>query len=269
MIAEEVSSWPMTTRPTTMGGLGFNFKWNVGFMNDTWEYFSMDPHFRKKYHKILTHTLDYCFDENFILPVNHDEVGNGRHSLIGKFNGEFSTKFDQCRAFYTYMFMHPGKKLSFMGSEFGQVQEWHYHTPINFKLLKTDRGRKLNKFIAALNKFYLNTPEMYEIDFEPHGFEWLVKNDGDNNVVAFKRYSKSGKYLICICNFSPYFQDDYVLGVDEPGCYTEIFSSNDEVFGGTGEKNEVMYSSIMNKNGKTNIIRVDLPANSAIIIRKD
>ena len=269
MIAEEVSSWPMTTRPTTNGGLGFNFKWNVGFINDDWEYFSMDPYFRKKYHKILTHTIDYCFDENYVLPVNHDEVGNGRHSLIGKFNGDFNTKMDLCRAFYTYMFMHPGKKLSFMGCEFGQIQEWHYEKPINFMLLKAEKNKKLQKFIAALNKFYLNTPEMYEIDFDPSGFEWLVKNDSNNCVVAFKRYSKSRNYLICICNFSPYVQDDYVLGVDEPGCYTEIFNSNDEAFGGNGMKNEVMYSSIMNKNGKTNVIRVDIPANSALIIRKD
>jgi 1,4-alpha-glucan branching enzyme len=156
-----------------------------------------------------------------------------------------------------------------MGCEFGQIQEWHYEKPINFMLLKAEKNKKLQKFIANLNKLYLNTPEMYEIDFDPCGFEWLVKNDNNNCVVAFKIYSKSRNYLICICNFSPYPQDDYVLGVDEPGCYSEIFSSNDEAFGGNGMKNDVMYSSIMNKNGKTNVIRVDLPANSALIIRKD
>lgn len=268
MIAEEVSSWPMVTRPTTSGGLGFNFKWNVGWINDTWEYCSMDPCFRRKYHKILTHTIDYCFDENYVLPVDHDEVGNGRHSLIGKMNGDFDTKIAMNRAFYTYMYMHPGKKLSFMGSEFGQINEWHYDKPISFMLLKADRNKKLLKCVSALNKLYLNSPEMYERDFDPHGFEWLVKDDGQNAVIAFKRYSFSGSYLICVCNFSPERQVDYVLGVDEHGEYEEIFSSDAEEFGGTGERNEIMHSLIMNKNGKTNAIRVTLPANSSIILRK-
>ena len=268
MIAEEVSSWPMVTKPTTDGGLGFNFKWNVGFINDIWEYTSMDPHFRKKHHKILTHTLDYCFDENFILPVDHDEVQNGRHSLIGKMNGDMKTKIDLCRAFYLYMFMHPGKKLSFMGSEFGQITEWSYQEQINWKLLKADKNKKLSKFISVLNHLYLETPEMYEIDFNPSGFEWLVKDDSSNCMCAFKRFSKSGSYLICVCNFSPNRIDDYVLGVDEPGCYEEIFSSDDGIFGGTNDKNELMYSSIMNKNGKSNVIRVDIPANTALLIRK-
>ncbi len=268
MIAEEVSSWPMVTKPTTMGGLGFNFKWNVGWINDIWEYTSMDPCFRRKYHKILTHTFDYCFEENYVLPVDHDEVGNGRHSLIGKMNGDFDTKLAMNRAFYTYMAMHPGKKLSFMGSEFGQITEWHYQKPINFTLLKAERNKKLLKFITAINSLYLKSPEMYEIDFEPRGFEWLVKDDGQNAVIAFKRYSYSGSYLICVCNFSPYEQTDYVLGVDEPGEYHEIFSSDAAEFGGNGNLNETMHSLIMNKNGKTNAIRVTLPANSAVILKK-
>ncbi len=268
MIAEEVSSWPMVTRPTTVGGLGFNFKWNVGWINDIWEYCSMDPCFRRKYHKILTHTIDYCFDENFVLPVNHDEVGNGRHSLIGKMNGDFDTKLAMNRAFYVYMFMHPGKKLSFMGCEFGQIKEWHYNDPISFMLLKSPRNKKLLKFISSLNRLYLNSPEMYERDFDSSGFEWLVKDDGANAVIAFKRYAFNGDYLICISNFSPYRQPDYVLGVDEDGEYEEIFSSDSQEFGGTGENNENIHSLIMNKNGKTNAIRVKLPANSAIILRK-
>lgn len=267
MIAEEVSSFPMCTRPTTIGGLGFNFKWNVGWINDIWEYTSMDPHFRKYHHNIITHSIDYCFDENFILPVDHDEVGNGRHSLINKMNGDMKTKIDLCRAFFVYMFMHPGKKLTFMGSEFGQVNEWHYKTPINFLLLKAERNKKLQKFVAHINKFYLENPQMYEIDFDKSGFEWL-ENNPSQCVNAFKRYAKDRSYLICICNFSPYFIDDYVLGVDEPGIYEEILTSDDTTFGGSGIVNEPMHSSIMNKNGKTNVIRVDLPPNSAIIIKK-
>ena len=228
----------------------------------------MDPCFRRKYHKILTHTIDYCWDENFVLPVNHDEVGNGRHSLIGKMNGDFDTKIAMNRAFYTYMFMHPGKKLSFMGCEFGQIKEWHYYEPLSFMLLKSPRNKKLHRFIAALNKLYLHSPEMYEKDVEPDGFEWLEKDDGSNAVIAFKRYAFNGDYLICVCNFSPYRQPDYVLGVDEDGEYEEIFSSDSEEFGGSGENNENMHSLIMNKNGKTNAIRITLPANSAIILRK-
>lgn len=268
MIAEEVSSWPMVTRPTTVGGLGFNFKWNVGWINDIWEYLSMDPCFRRKYHKILTHTIDYCYNENFILPVDHDEVGNGRHSLINKMNGDLKTKIDLCRAFYLYMFMHPGKKLSFMGSEFGQITEWSYKDPISWLLLKGERHRKLSKFISALNHLYLNTPEMYEIDFDKSGFEWLIKDDKAHSITAFKRISKSGSYLICLNNFSPYREPDYVIGVDEPGCYQVIFSSDDASFGGSGEEFTLMYSSIMNKDGKSNAIRINIPANSSLLIKK-
>ena len=268
MIAEEVSSFPMCTRPTTVGGLGFNFKWNVGWINDIWEYTSMEPYFRRFHHNIITHSIDYCFDENFILPVDHDEVGNGRHSLINKMNGDYNTKIDLCRAFYVYMFMHPGKKLSFMGSEFGQIKEWSFDKPINFLLLKSEKNKKLQKFIAALNKFYLNSPEMYELDFDKNGYVWLVADDNINCVNAFKRYSRNGSYLICICNFSPYRRPNYVLGVDEPGCYEEVFTSDHEEFGGSGEVNGLMHSLIMNKNGKTNAIRLNLPPNSAIIIRK-
>lgn len=268
MVAEEVSSWPMVTKPTTIGGLGFNFKWNVGWINDIWEYTSMDPYFRKYHHNILTHTFDYCFDENYILPVDHDEVGNGRHSLINKMNGDFKTKVNLCRAFYLYMFMHPGKKLSFMGSEFGQITEWHYKDPINWKLLKADNNKKLSKFVSSLNHLYLKTPEMWEIDFDKSGFEWLVKDDNSHCVIAFKRKAKSGSYLICISNFSPFRIPDYVIGVDESGSYEEIFSSDDKTFGGTGEHNELIYSSIMNKQGKTNAIRVNLPANTTLILRK-
>lgn len=268
MVAEEVSSWPMVTRPTTSGGLGFNFKWNVGWINDIWEYTSMDPYFRKYHHKILTHTIDYAFDENFILPIDHDEVGNGRHSLINKMNGDMKTKIDLCRAFYLYMFMHPGKKLSFMGSEFGQIAEWSYKEPISFNLLKTEKYKKFSKFVMTLNKLYKHTPEMYEIDFDKRGFQWMVADDNSRCVCAFKRYSESGSYIICVCNFSPDLHEDYVLGVDEPGCYEEIFSSDDEVFGGAGKRNELMYSSIMNKHGKTNAIRIDIPANTTLLIKK-
>ncbi|MBQ8451201.1 MAG: 1,4-alpha-glucan branching protein GlgB [Clostridia bacterium] len=268
MIAEEVSSWPMTTRPTTVGGLGFNFKWNVGFINDIWEYTSMDPYFRKYHHNILTHTLDYCFDENFILPVDHDEVGNGRHSLINKMNGDMKTKMNLCRAFFLYMYMHPGKKLVFMGSEFGQRAEWSYSEPINWKLLNADGNKKLSKFVSSLNHLYLKTPEMWQRDFDSTGFEWLVENDNSNCVTCFKRYDKDGNYLISLTNFSPYRIPDYVLGIDEPGCYEEVFSSDEKAFGGTGELNDLMYSSIMNKNGKTNAIRVNIPANTSILIKK-
>lgn len=268
MIAEEVTGWPMVTKPTTVGGLGFNFKWNIGWMNDIWEYTSMDPYFRKYHHNIITHSIEYCFDENYVLPVDHDEVGNGRHSLVNKMNGDFNTKMDLCRAFYVYMFMHPGKKLSFMGSEFGQIKEWSFETPINFILLKSEKNKKFAKFITALNRLYLESPEMYERDFDSTAYEWLVRDDNLNCVNAFARYSKSGSYLIAVCNFSPYRIKDYVIGVDEPGCYEEIFSSDDEDFGGTGERNELMYSYIMNKNGKSNAIRMCLPANCSIIIRK-
>ncbi len=268
MVAEEVSSWPMVTKPVSSGGLGFLFKWNVGWINDIWEYTSMDPYFRKYHHNILTHTIDYCFDENYILPIDHDEVGNGRHSLLNKMNGDMKTKIDLCRAFYLYMFMHPGKKLSFMGCEFGQIQEWQYDKPLTFALLKADKYKKFNKFIQTLNKLYVKTPEMYEADHDPSGFEWLVKNDNSRCVCVFKRNSSSGSYLISFTNFSPYRIDDYVLGIDEPGTYEVVFSTDDEAFGGTGEEYEILHSFVMNKNGKNNAIRFDVPANTSILIKR-
>ncbi len=269
MVAEECTSWPMVTRPTNVGGLGFNFKWNIGWINDIWEYTSMDPYFRQFHHDIITHSIDYCFNENFILPVNHDEVSNGRHSLIGKMNGDFNfkTKIDLCRAFFMYMYMHPGKKLIFMGCEIGEITEWTWNKVLSFVLLKSEKNKKLYKFVQALNHLYLESPEMYERDFDPTGYEWLVRDDNKNCVNAFKRYSKSGSYYICICNFSPYRIPDYVLGVDEPGSYEEVMTTDDEAYGGTDEHNLLVYTSIMNKNGKTNAIRLNLPANSAMIIK--
>ena len=268
MIAEEATTWPMVTRPTTVGGLGFNFKCNIGWINDIWEYTSMDPYFRKYHHNIITHSIEYCFDENYILPVSHDEVGNGRHSLINKMNGDMKTKIDLCRAFYLYMFMHPGKKLSFMGCEFGQIAEWSFDRAITWRLLKAEKNKKLLKFVSALNHLYLESPEMYERDFDKTGYEWLVSDDKEHCVNVFKRYSKNGDYLICLCNFSPFRIPDYVLGVDESGTYEEIFSTDDESFGGSGERNDIMYSSIMNKHGKDNAIRINVPANTSILIRK-
>ncbi len=270
MVAEEATSFPLVTRPTHIGGLGFNFKWNIGWINDIWEYTSMDPYFRKFHHNIITHSLDYCFTENYILPVDHDEVSNGRHSLIGKMNGDFDfkTKVDLCRAFFMYMYMHPGKKLVFMGCEFGQIAEWTYDRIISFVLMKSEKNKKLSKFVQTLNELYKNSPEMYERDYDATGFEWLVHDDNENCVNAFARYDKAGNYIICVCNFSPYHLPDYVMGVNEPGCYEEILSTDYKEFGGSGEVNELMYSSIMNKNGKTNAIRINLPANSAILIKK-
>lgn len=268
MIAEEVTGYPLVTRPTNIGGLGFNFKWNIGWMNDIWEYTSMDPYFRKYHHNIITHSIEYCFDENYILPVDHDEVGNGRHSLINKMNGDFATKISLCRAFFVYMYMHPGKKLTFMGSEFGQMNEWRYDKPLDFILLKADKNKKLMNFIGELNRFYKNSPELYELDYDKNSYVWLVRDDNKNCVNAFKRYDSNGNYLICVCNFSPYLIDDYVLGVDEPGAYIEVFSSDNAEFGGSGNLNDIMYSSIMNKNGKTNAIRLTLPANTSIILKK-
>lgn len=183
-------------------------------------------------------------------------------------NGDFATKISLNRAFFVYMFMHPGKKLMFMGSEFGQMNEWRYNKPLDFILLKADKNKKLMNFIAELNRLYVNSPEIYELDYDKKSYVWLVRDDNTNCVNAFKRYDSEGNYLICVCNFSPYRIADYVLGVDEPGAYIEIFTSDNADFGGTGEHNEIMYSSIMNKNGKTNAIRLTLPANTSIILKK-
>ncbi len=235
MIAEDSSEWPSVTVPVKYGGLGFIYKWNMGWMNDTLKYCSIDPLFRKGSHNLLTFSLTYAFSENYILPLSHDEVVHGKHSLLDKMPGDYHQKFAGLRCLYGYMTSHPGKKLVFMGGEFGQFIEWKYDDCLDFFLLRYDMHRKLKDYVKALNHFYLENPCLWEDDGGWNGFEWISPNDSDLSIIAFLRKGHTpGNFLIVMINFTPVMRRNYLLGVPEASGYREIFNSDSTCFGGTG-----------------------------------
>ena len=266
-IAEESTAWPMVTKPGYIGGLGFNYKWNMGWMNDTLSYISIDPFFRKDNHNKLTFSMFYAFSENFILPISHDEVVHGKCSLLNKMFGDYDQKFDLMRTYLMFMYGHPGKKLSFMGNEFAQFDEWKHDRGLDFMLLEFDKHKKMHEFTKALNNFYISNSEMYEIDYSWEGFKWLAADDRDHNVVAFERRNKKGDVIIAICNFSPVRHEGYKLGVEE-GAYAEVLNTNDKRFGGSGVVCGDIESEHFKVNGYDNSITVNLEPNSAVYFKK-
>ena len=267
MIAEESTAWPLVTKPTNVGGLGFNFKWNIGWMNDSLEYMSTDPYFRKSIHNKLTFSMFYAFSENFILPISHDEVVYGKCSLLNKMFGDYYDKFKSMRAYLSYMFAHPGKKLTFMGCEFAQFKEWDYQAGIDFCLLDFETHKNMHKFVKSLNHFYLETRELYEEDFSWKGFDWIVPDDNNQNVLVFKRMDKSGNELIYAVNFSPNNQDNYDIPVDSLE-YTEVFSTDWEEFGGSGIRNIDLVATKQNFKGKDYKLTIKIPALSGVFLSK-
>ena len=277
MIAEESTAWPRVSHPVgeggLEGGLGFNLKWNMGWMNDILHYIKLDPYFRQFNHKDLTFSFFYAFSENFVLPLSHDEVVHMKGSLINKMPGTDPEKYAGVRVFYTYMLTHPGKKLLMMGSEFGQWNEWHYEHSLDWHLLDMDnedgaRHRQLQAFFKAANALYLAHPELWELDFSWEGFEWIEANDNQANTVAFLRKDKRGDALVVVCNFSPVDRTGYTVGVPVPGTYTCIFSSDDPAFGGEGQGDvQPVKSRYVESQGKEQSITLRLPAMSAAIYK--
>jgi 1,4-alpha-glucan branching enzyme len=234
MIAEESTAWGGVTSPTDNGGLGFGFKWNMGWMNDSLEYMSNDPIHRRYHHGEMTFSLAYAWSENFILPISHDEVVHGKGSLYERMPGDHWQKLANMRAYLGFMWAHPGKQLVFMGTEFAQPQEWSQANSLDWHLLDYQPHQGMLECVTQLNRIYKATPQLWELDNEPAGFSWLVIDGAADNVFAWARYGHGGSLILSVTNLSPVVRHNYALGVPAAGQWREILNTDDEKFGGSG-----------------------------------
>ncbi len=264
MIAEESTAWPMVTKPADIGGLGFNFKWNMGWMNDMLRYMSMDPLGRPYNHNLVTFSFYYAFSENYILPISHDEVVYGKCSMLDKMGGPREFRFNSLRTFLGYMLAHPGKKLMFMGQEFAQYKEWNFQTQLDWEVLEFEPHYKLHEYVKALNKYYKDSPALWECDTSWDGFHWIVSDDSANSVIAFRRISRSGEEVVVVCNFQPVRHEIYEMGAPYYADYVEAFNSDDVKFGGSGITNGTITAVEEPMHNEQYRISVDLPPMSVL-----
>ena len=269
MIAEESSAWPGVTSPTYHDGLGFNFKWNMGWMNDTLEYMEKDPLFRKGVHNKLTFSIMYTYSENYILPLSHDEVVHGKKSLLDKMPGEYWEKFANLRLLFGYMLAHPGKNLLFMGGEFGQFIEWNYKQELDWSLLEYEKHKKMSDYVKELNKFYLEEKALWLLDHKPEGFEWVEADDKDKSIISFLRFPYNQEnHLLVICNFTPVFRENYQVGIPFYKKYEIVFNSDLEKYGGENTINQKLYSPFKKScNSKPYSLKIDLPPLSILYLK--
>ncbi len=268
MIAEESSAWPLVTRPTYLGGLGFNYKWNMGWMNDMLRYMALDPIHKKYHHDLLTFSLVYAFSENFILPLSHDEVVHGKKSLLDKMPGDYWQKFANLRAFFGYMMAHPGKKLTFMGAEFGQFIEWRYDEELDWHLLDYPLHNGLKDFVKDLNCFYRKEEAFFIQDHHWDGFLWIDCHDTTQSTVSFIRYNTLKQdFVIVVSNFTPVVRYDYRIGVPHKGEYLELLNSDDKKYGGSGQLNQNLYATDIPWHNQPYSLEIKIPPLATIYLK--
>jgi 1,4-alpha-glucan branching enzyme len=266
-IAEESTAWPMVSRPTHLGGLGFGYKWNMGWMNDTLAYMSHEPIHRRYHQNDLTFGLLYAFSENFVLPLSHDEVVHGKRSILGRMPGDTWQQFANLRAYYAFMWAHPGKKLLFMGCEFGQGREWNYAESLDWHLLDIDWHRGIQTLVRDLNRIYREVPALHALDSEGEGFEWLDCSDADNSILSFVRKGKEpGETLMVVCNFTPVTRDNYRLGLPQGGVWEEILNTDAEAYGGSNQGNGVFLADAVKSHGREHSHPLTLPPLATLIL---
>ncbi|MDO5028355.1 MAG: 1,4-alpha-glucan branching protein GlgB [Bacillota bacterium] len=267
MIAEESTAWPNVSRPVDIGGLGFNYKWNMGWMNDILDYMKADPVYRKSKHDQLRFSFTYQYSENYILPFSHDEVVHGKKSLLDKMPGSYEEKFASLRLLLAYMIGHPGKKLNFMGNEFGQFIEWDEWKELDWFLLDYDSHKRTHDFVKDLNKFYKESSELFQEDYDPKGFQWVSHDNGNESILVFDRINSQGEKISCIYNFTPVDRPSYPIGVDYKGTYRTVFSTDKKKYGGSTSRVKT-YKTLDEKfHGRDYGIRVDIPGLSALFIK--
>lgn len=271
MMAEESTSWPLVSAPTYSGGLGFNYKWNMGWMNDMLRYMEMDPIYRKHHHNLVTFSMFYAFSENFVLPISHDEVVHGKKSLLNKMPGDYWQKFANLRAFLAFMYAHPGKKLLFMGSEFAQFNEWKDMEDLDWELLDYDSHACIMNYMKQLHSLYNHSSALWELDHTELGFEWIDPNNNEQSILSFIRNGSNAQdQIIVVCNFTPEVYHDYSIGVPEIGEYIEIFSSDAQEYGGSGQLNEHALKSIPEPwHGRSQHINITVPPLGVCFFRKN
>jgi 1,4-alpha-glucan branching enzyme len=269
-IAEESTAWPGVTASTEQGGLGFSYKWNMGWMHDTLKFLSRDPVHRSWHHDEWTHGLLYAFSEHFILPLSHDEVVHGKGSLYARAPGNEWDKLATLRAYYTFMWTHPGKKLTFMGGELGQPREWNHDGEIDWSLLSKAGHAGLKRLVADLNRLYRAEPALYDCDAEPNGFEWIVSDDSKNSVFVFLRRDRDGLPIVVAVNMTPVGRDRYRIGMPLSGPFREVFNSDAAIYGGANRGNLGGVLAVPEpSHGRGNSTELYLPPLSAIVLKPD
>ncbi len=267
--AEESTAWPGVSRPTYDGGLGFTFKWNMGWMNDTLSYMRENPVHRKHHHDKMTFGLVYAFNENFVLPLSHDEVVHGKGSLLGKMPGDEWQRFANLRAYLASMYCHPGKKLLFMGAEIAQASEWNHDTSLDWHLLEFAPHRGMQALVRDLNRIYRQTPALYEIDFTSDGFEWVDWQDRDNSVLSWLRRDRNGGFVLCVTNFTPVVRYDYRIGAPEAGIYVEVLNTDAAAYGGSNVGNSGSIEATKSAaHGRAYSLSLTLPPLSTLILAR-